>query len=520
MGSPEIPITGLTSDYRVPGSYAEILFNQGPATASSPAREVCFVMPKLSTGTWTASNLYRVKSESDAIDGAGAGSPLHRAIRMFLKANKSAKIWALPVAATSGGSPATATNVLTFTNNSTGTATVTLTIAGEDSQITMPSGSTPTQFAAAMVLAVNAKTYLPCTASNVAGVLTLTAKIAGASQGTASLGVHRCRVSITSGIDTTAVLAGAFLGASTAGAEGSTTEATSTETALGNIAARRFYYLVSSAVDATTLGKFKTHVVTKCEPKQGMRSVIIAAYPGDLSGVTTIANGLNYERLQIGWQMNPDTSPDEIAGNIAAVRQAYESTDSAANWVSDSAITNVWLVKPAYSSADWPDGDDQNDAISDGVMPIASRDGASYPVMSVDTRSKNPAGTVDDFRSCETHRISVADDFTDELIINTALNFGNGKKLKDDERLADGTVNPNQKRIRNVVTPSMVGATARDQLIDFYNDGKIQNLDASKASLRVVKSPANGSRVEGGLDLNAIDHAHQFTWRIAEVSSG
>ncbi len=520
MSSPEIPITGLVADYRVPGTYAEILFNQGPATASAPAREVCFVMPKSASGTWTAATLNRVKNESDVSDGAGPGSPLHRAIRMFLQANKSAKIWAIPVAATSGGSPAIATNVLTIATNATGTVTITVTIAGEDSQATLPSGSTPTQIAVAIVASINAKTYLPCTASNAAGVVTLTAKIAGESQGTATLGVHRCRVSITSGVGTTASFAGAFLGASTAGAEGSTSEATSTATALDTIASRRFYYLVSSGVDATTLGNFKTHVVTKSEPKQGYRSVIIAAYPGTLANVSTLANGLNYERLQIGWQRNPDSSPEEIAGNLAAVRQAYESVDSSSNWVSDSAITNVWKIKPAYDSADWPDADDQNDAINDGVTPIASLEGRSYPVMSVDTRSKNVAGTVDDFRSCETHRISVADEFTDELISNTALNFGNGKKLKDDERLADGTVNTNQKKIRNVITPSMVAATARDQLIDYYNDGKLQNLEASKASLRVVKSPANGARVEGGLDLNAIDHAHQFSWRISEVSSG
>lgn len=520
MSSPEIPIAGLTSDFRVPGSYAEILFNQGPATSSAPNREVCFVMPKTSAGTWTAGTLNRIKAESDASDGAGPGSPLHRAVRMFLKANKSAKIWGIPVAATSGGSPATATNVLTIATTSTGTGTITVSIAGEDSQASFPEGTSASDIGDAIVASINAKTWLPCVAANVSGTVTLTAKIAGTSQGTGALGVHRCRVSITSGIGTTATFAGAFLGASVAGAEGSTSEATNTETALSTIDARRFYYLVSSAVDAATLAKFKTHIVTKSEPKKGFRSVSISAFPGTLSAVQSLANGLNYERHQIAWQRNPDTSPDEIAGNVAAVRQKFETTDSAANWVSDSTITDVWLVKQAYDSADWPDADDQNDAINDGVMPIASRDGASYPVMSVDTRSKNPTGAVDDFRSCETHRISVADEFTDQLISTTALNFGNGKKLRDDERLADGSVNTNQKRVRNVITPSMVAATAKDQLIDFYNDGKLQNLEASKASLRVLKSPANGSRVEGGLDLNAIDHAHQFSWRVAEVSSG
>lgn len=520
MTSPEVPIVGITSDFRVPGSYAEILFNQGPATASAPNREVCFVMPKTSAGLWTAGTLNRIKAESDASDGAGPGSPLHRAVRMFLKANKSAKIWAIPVAATSGGSPAIATNILTITGPSTGSGTITVTVAGEESQATFPDGTSASDIGDMVVATVNAKTYLPAVAANVSGAVTFSAKIAGTSQGTGALGVHRCRVSVTSGVGVGATFAGNFLGSSAAGAEGSTSEATNTETALSTIDARKFYYLVSSGVEAATLAKFKTHIVTKSEPKKGFRSVSISAFPGTLSAVQSLANGLNYERHQIAWQRNPESSPDEIAGNVAAVRQKYETVDSAANWVSDSAITDVWLIKPAYDSADWPDADDQNDAITDGVMPIASRDGASYPVMSVDTRSKNPTGAVDDFRSCETHRISVADEFTDELITITSLNFGNGKKLRDDERLADGSINTNQKRVRNVITPSMVAATARDQLIDFYNDGKLQSIEASKASLRVLKSPANGSRVEGGLDLNAIDHAHQFTWKISEVSSG
>lgn len=520
MALPEIPITGIVSDFRVPGTYAEILFNQGPATASAPTREVCFVMPKLASGTYTAATLYQVKSESDVSDGAGPGSPLHRAIRAFLRANKSAKVWALPVAPTSGGSPANATNVLTIATTSTATATLTVTIDGEDSQCTLPAGSTPTQFGDAIVASVNAKTWLPCTAANVSGTVTFTAKIPGSSQGTASLGVHRCRVSITSGAGTTASFAGAFLGASTAGAEGSTTEATNTATALAAISTRRFYYLVSSAVDATTLANFKSHVVTKSEPKRGLRSVVIAAYPGTLSNCTTIATGLNYERLQIAWMRNPENSVEEIAGNVAAVRHKFETTDSSANWVSDSELTNIWNIKPAYVTSDWIDIDDQNDAISDGIMPIASLDGRSYPVMSVDTRSKNVSGTVDDFRSCETHRISVADEFTDQLITNTTLNFGNGKKLRDDERLADGSVNPNQKKIRNVITPSMVKATANDQLIEYYNAGKLQNLEASKQSLRTVKSPVSGSRIEGGIDLNVIDHAHVFSWRVAETSTG
>lgn len=516
MALPVIPIVGVDANYRVPAVLAEIVFNQGPATASAPTRNVCFVMPKLSTGTWTAATPYQVKNEADAITGAGAGSPLHRAIRVFLSANKDATVWAVPVAASSGGSPAIATATVVLATTATGTGTVVATIAGEDCSASFVSGATPTTVGDALAASINAKTWLPCTAANGSGTVTLTAKIAGASQGTSSLVVHRVRASITTGVAMT-VTASAGLGAVVAGADGSTTEAATTLTALNAITARRFYYMVSSAVDATTLGSFKTHLSTKAEPRRGMRCVGIAAYPGTLANGQTIATTLNFPRFQLAWQRNPDSSPEEIAGNIAAIRQKREAVDSAANMASYREAD--WLVKPAYTTSDWPDDNDQNDAITDGLACIASDESGSYLVMSVNTKSKDSTGSVDDFRACETHRVSVPDEFVDELLINTRLKFGQ-KKLKNDEFLADGSVNPNQRRIRNVITPSIVGATVKSQLTDYENNGKIQDAQASKDGLLVLKSPANSARIECGFDLHSIDHAHQFTFRVAEVSSG
>ncbi len=517
MSAPVIPITGIDASYRVPGAYAELLFGQGPATASAGVRDVVFVMPKLSTGTYTAATLYAVNSESDVDAGGGSGSPIHRAIRIFLQANKNAKVWALPVAETSGGSPIAATNVLTIAVTATGTGTITATIAGEDCSYTFASGATPTQIGDGLVAAVGAKTWLPCTGVNSTGTVTFTAKLKGISQGTATLGVVRCRVAITSGIGTTASFAGAFLGSSVAGVEGSTTEAAALATALASITSTRRYYIVTSANDATSLTNLKSHVATKAEPKQGMRSVIVSAFTGSAGQASTLAVAKNYERLQVAWQRNSEHDCAEIAGNVAAVRQKYEQTDSAFNFAGYSGPD--WLLKPAYSTTDWLTGDEQNSAINDGITPIASKDGGSFIVMSVDTRSKNSTGTVNDFRACETHRVSVADEFVDEMIANTVLNF-QGQKLKDDERLANGTINPNQRIIRGVITPSQLAPAIGKQLDDYESAGKLQETAKSKAGLRLVKSPANNSRVESSLDLRVIDHAHQFTYRVSEVSPG
>src|SRR5262245_30622231 len=127
-----IPITGVAQDYRVPGAYAEILFAQGPASAAAGVRQVVLVMPKLSAGTWTANTMYRVNNEKEAEDGAGAGSPLHRAARKFLRVNKDAKLWAVPYAETSGGTPVAATGTVTLTGTASGTGTIVVTVCGED----------------------------------------------------------------------------------------------------------------------------------------------------------------------------------------------------------------------------------------------------------------------------------------------------------------------------------------------------------------------------------------------------
>lgn len=509
-----IPITGVDATYRVPGAYAEILFAQGPASAAAGVREVVLVMPMTSSGTWTANTLYRVPNEATARAGAGPGSPLHRAARKFLSVNKDAKLWAVPYAASSGGSPATATGTITFgTGPATGTGTAIVTICGEDCPFTFPSGATVTEIAAGIVASINAKEHLPVTAANVSGVVTISARIAGASQGTGSVGVIRFRATISTGLSVTVATSGAHVGTGTAGADGSTAESANLTTALATLDAVRKYFIVTSLWDATSLGVLKTHITLKSEPRRGLRSVGIAAYTGTLSNVSTIATGRNYERLQIVWQPNSEHDTAELAGAIAAIRQKNEQVDTAFNFDGYSLRD---IISAAYNAADWPDTDDQNDAINDGVSPIASNDSGAYLVMSVNTRSKNSTGSVDDFRATETHRISVCDEFTDEELQDFGLNFA-GKKLADDALDARGQVNPNQKEVRNVVRPSTFQPHIKQRMDAFFDAGKLQNVAQSKETLRVVKT---GARLECGFDLHVIDHLHQATYRISEVSTG
>lgn len=509
-------LTGIPSGYRTPIFAAEILFAQGPASAASGERQVVFVMPKTSAGTWTVNKLYGpIANEAEVETGGGAGSPIHRGIRAFLRLNKDARVYAVPYAATSGTTDVAAALDLDIATNATGAGTITLYIAGEQIQVAFSSGDTPTEIGDIVELAINNRTHLPVTASNSAGTVTLTAKIAGISQGNGTVDSIRCYVEITPGVGTTAAFTdGDAIGDTTAGVEGTTTEAANFDTALDTLNNNRKYYIVTSLSDATSLGHLKTHIDTKSTPKRGLRSVGIAANTHTLAAAQTIATGLNDERIQLNLGPMFQSTPDEIAGRIAAIRQAMEQVDPSANF---NGVKVDGLVGP-YDSANWiTNGDDDvEDAIIDGLSPLSTSDDGVRIVHSVTTRSKDSTGNLNDSRASRTVKVSTADKFVDDLLVLYGLRFGQ-KKFKDDERLANGTVNPNQKQVTNVVRPSNIRSTITQLLRDFEDD-HLQEVAASIASLSVGRSATNGGRAVVGLQLHVIDWLDQITTRVAEVS--
>lgn len=516
-----IPILGVPSNFRVPGQYAEILFAQGPSTATAGVREVIFVMPKMAaTGSWTAGKVYRVRNEKDASDGAGPGSPLHRALRLFLMSNHTAKVWALPYLPSSGGGLISAALTVTWATTPTGTGVTTVWVAGEPNTVSFNTSSTVTTIAADARDLINSKTWLPVTASASAGVLTLTAKIGGASQNNNI----RVRAEIDAGKATTVTTQNASdvdalgTGAGVAGVDGATTENANLVAALGNIVASRYYYMVTSVDDATNLASFHNHISAKSEPIPGLRSVGIWASVDTLANVSTRAIGRNYERLQVAWQKNSEHTREELAANMAAIRQKYEELDATFNFDS-YATRGDWLIKGCYRDQDRPNFSDQNDAIVDGVTPIATNDAGSYVVMSTDTRSKDATGTTDDFRATETHRISGADFFVDTWLLRHRLTYS-AKKLASDRLRANGTVDPNQKLFKNVITPTTYRPFPIAIMREMESNAILTNLDSSIASLAVVRDPNNGGRLECGVDIYVIDLLHQMTARVAEATPG
>lgn len=513
----ELAITGYPSSWRAPFTAAEILFAQGASTASAGARDAFYCAPMTSAGTWTANTVYEVANEQQAITGAGPGSPLHRLIRKHLRANKNGKVFAQPYAATSGGTEVAATGTIVVASNPTASGQLRAWVCGERIDVNFTTASTPTTIGDDIEAKINAKTHLPCTASNAAGTVTLTAKIPGASQGDATVGVIRFRAEIDAGKTTTVTTSGAALGlgTGTAGADGAVTEEANLTAALATITASRFYYMGFSVWSASHTAVIEAHVATKSEPNPGLRSTAITGYTHTLAAGALVAIARNAERHQIVWQKNSEHDTADLVGNLIGVLQKREQTDAAYNF--DDYNESDWQILPAYAEADWPDGDDLNDAVTDGLIPVASNQTGSRIIMMVTTRSKDSAGTLDDFRATERHRVSVMDLFVDELLLQFSLTYKNFK-LKDDQRLPDGTVNPNQRILGRVLTPSRFRGWFNARIQDFEDRNLFQGAQAWKDGAEIRVDPQNVSRLQVGASGRTIDLLHQASFRLAETT--
>ncbi len=517
------PILGFPSDRRSPFTAVEINFAQGPSTSNGPGRAVIYIGPKTSSGSWTAGTVYTVSREQDVVDGAGAGSFLHRMLRMHLMVDKNATLYAMCYAASSGSGIATATGTITIAldsgTNPTASGSIQTFICGEEFTTSFTTASTATTMADALVAQINSRTFLPVIASNVAGAITLTSKHAGASSGDGTTGVIRYRSTAQPGKNVTVTTAGAALGLGTGtpGAEGATTETANLTSALAGIASTRFYYMGFSVWTTAAIAPVKTHVVNKSEPNPGLRCRAWTGYTGTQASLTTMVNACNYERRHFVFQENSEHDPAELVGQVVAIHRKRESVRG--GFVPVLYRGPDWLLKPVYADSDIPTNTEVEDACVDGITIISSDTFGSYLVMSLNSRSKNSTGAVDEFKATESHRVSVMDDFADTWLARHQGTYS-GFKLKPDKLKGDGTVDVNQSLPARTVTPSRYTPFLLKLIDEFDADGCWFDADAMKSTVRVNIDPLNRSRLEVGGAGETFNVLSQSTLRLAETSPG
>lgn len=510
-------ITGIPSSFRVPITAAEIIMGQGASNAPLGTRDTIYVAAMLASGSTAAANtIYDIGSESEAATLFGYGSPAHRCARMHIRANKNGRLYVMPYAASSGGSPAAATEDIVIANTATGTGQFTVSVCGEEITVGYKTGDTVTTIGDALEAKINALRHLPLTASNSAGTVTLTAKINGASQNS----IYRIRT-VSDGTAGTAVTATCGAALLTAGADGSTTELVNFQAALDAMPSATHYYIACPVTVNTFVAALKAHVATKNEPNPGIFCKGMVVSTGALAATATIAIAQNTELVDLVWQRNSDHGPDELLANFVAIRQKRENVGRPGLVYNfDKYSGTDWFIKKAPSAADWPDLDDQNDAINDGITPIASTQTGSYVVFTATTRSKDSSGTLDDFRATETHRISALHGMVSVIKQNHALTYTNFRQ-QDNPLLPDGSIDMNAiaELPARVTVPYTFEKWFLNQLEPFFADGVIQNRAEWTEATDTRIDPDNNGRMQVKTAGRTIDLHHQATFRISETTA-
>lgn len=502
-----IPLVGLSPGDPTPGNYLEINFAVGEASSGAGVYPVLLLGGMLSTGSATADAMIygpdtpvQCATESDVIALFGAGSELHRMWRRFTAVNQSTPVYLLAVA--EGGGAAAGTATITITGTSAGAGSIRVFVGDEFVDVGFGFGDTPTVIATAVVNAVKTRPHWPVSASNVAGVVTLTTRQKGLR---ANFVRYFAQVvaPASAGVSVSPT-------ASTAISNGATTD--SNVTALATIVAKRFYYIVSAAEDATQLGALMAQVGTQALAITGIRQRVFAGSVDTIANTITITTALNAARAEIVWLAQSDLPPCELAANNAAVYALEEAPliprCNFSSYGNDAKTSTNWKVRAPLSGAA-PTRSQILAALNAGITPIGVLSaGRTYLVKRCTTRFLNGANP--DYRIRDAHKVTICDRYADDLAAKELAQLS-GKNVGDDPK-------KNEEPNPNTVTPRVYKALINRLSRDYAELGLLQRVDEIIGGTIVIRELAPTTRLSAQIPLQPVDILDQTAAQINQVA--
>lgn len=499
-----VPLTGLASNDPVPGNYLEMVFAAGPAPLGGGNYDAILIGNKTSQGLASCDTVIygpdtatSLNSVADANTLFGSKSELARMYRAFLKRNNSTSIYAIAV---SEGAGAAATGTITLATTATAAGVLRVWLGPNFVEVAIANGDTPSVVAAAAIDAINAKTEWPAIATNLAGVITLTAANKGPR---GNWHVYSAEI-VGSGIGMTATpIATTYFTGGTVNDDNTAV--------LGTLLSEYHYYIISAANDATQLGDLAAQVDLQAAPITGVRQRVFAGSVDTLANTITLTTGINAARDEILWQEKSDIHPAELAAIYGAVVSLFEAglppSMNFSGFGKDAQTSTYWLIKRPRSGTN-PTRAMVKAALNNGITPIGISKSGTYMVKRVTMRSL--MGSSSDYRIRDAHKVTVCDRFADDLLSTLTLQYG--RKLIGDDPLPGAKQPP-----PTVVTPSNMRSAVISKIRAFEGLAMVQRGDEIVAGLLVDRDPANANRMNIRIALQTIDILDQIATELDQV---
>lgn len=464
-----VPFNQVPQTVRVPFMYAEFS-NQG---ANPGATLLAFLGlmwgQKTNAGTAAANVAISVTSAVQAAVLFGPGSMLHRMALAWFFSNPLTPMQCMPLADAGGGAAATGT----FTIGGTATAAGTLAnyISGDLVATGVSLNDTAATVATNLAAVIQADTALPVTAAAVGAVVTVTAKNKGVSANDISLILNYYSTDALPAGITCAIVA----------MSGGTTNPTLT-TAIANIAGQWFQIMAFPWTDAGSLTAIEAELTSRSGPLEMIDGVAFMATAASLSGAETLGQSRNNAWTSIMNAFGEPRWTAEVAACVAGVVAQYGNIDPARPF---QTLELPWLMGPQvanqYTLAE------NNSLLFDGISTSYVDSGGVVRIQRlITTYQKNALGVPD----------------TSYLDVNTPLTL---MYLRYDFRsywlnkyprhkLADDGTRYGQGQ--PVMTPALAKAEAIARFRVWEDLGLVQDADAFKAALIVVRNAEDVNRLD------------------------
>ncbi len=466
----EIPAT------RVPGQYVEFAISNLKGGLSTLKYVALLLGQGTDAGSKAAKELVKISSADQAGAFFGEGSLIHLAARSFFRNNNISECWAIATTMDPLATPTDkATGTITVTGPATADGNVYLYINGERVVVSVASGDTANDVAAAINTKLNSADYkhLPVKSSVALAVVTLEAKNVGETGNDIDIrenyfegeviadGVSLAIVAMSGGANTPAIDSG-------------------TPSVISQLGDNWFHVIHSPYTDSTNWNALRDELDRRFGPTVQIDGVAFTAKRGNSATLVTFGSGKNTKQIScMGIYDVPDSPNEWAAAVVGQVAQALAAGNGSEARPFQTLELKGILAPPETSRFLFTEQDSHlNNGISTFKVDSA---GVVRIQRLITTYQKNESDAADDTWLDVNTRYTAMFIRFDWVVLLTSK-YARAKLAGDANNVGPG---------QQIITPKIAKGEAINRFKEWESVGLVEDLEFFKANLIVEKDGAD-----------------------------
>lgn len=411
----------------------------------------------------------------------GPGGQLTRMYRAFRDNNRFTEVWAV-------GWDSTGTAAIieaTFAGAATAAGTVFLYIDGKRIAVNIDDLATPTEVAAACVVAINADTTLPVTAANTAGALEITVKWAGIDGDEIPLRInyHQGEV-LPAGITV-----GAF-SVTTPGAGAYTVS-----TLLAGLGETQYHLIGYPHRDPTEVAALEAELEDRWGPIRQNDGQVIAATPEDITDSVTLGSARNSEQSTIVNGYKVEAHAATLVGAVLGQVAEKGNEDPARPF---QTLGLVGILPPRRE--DRPTLAELDTLLHNGISTLQADEAGVMRIQRLITTYQTDAASNPDTAYLNLNTKLTLSLLRAQFISRFSSKYGRHKLAGNDAPIGSGQA---------IVNPNLMKAEAISIFRDWEAAGYVEDVSQFKDDLLVERNATNPDRLDFLLPPNLVNQLRQ-----------